>query len=496
MDMSADVSSAGSHFDIVIIGAGVSGINAAQRVQTLLPQLSYTILEARGAVGGTWHLFKYPGIRSDSDLFTFGFPWRPWESTKAIADGASIQEYLAESAAEHGIDKRIQFHHKMLSADWSAKNQTWLLKIESEGKKKEMTAGYLIYGTGYYDYETPLQTVIPGIDTFRGRKIHPQFWPEELNYEGKKVIIIGSGATAITLLPAIAQKAASVTMLQRSPSYVMAKPAIESGFWIRSTFPPWIAHRLIRWRSMCNLFFFFHFCRAFPTIATRLIKEATEKLLPEHIAQDPNFKPRYNPWEQRLCVCPDGDFFAALRQGNCHVVTDSVQTVTETGILTTNGTSLDADIIVTATGLKMKFGGGTHFSIDGQPIDLSEKYMWKGCLVQDVPNVAFLLGYTNNTWTLGAEATSQLVCRLLHYMKSRNLAVATPTVKDESKLKPRSIMNLTSTYIVTGQAVLPKGGDAGPWKPRSNYFKDYWNAKYGSLVEGLEFQTSTRGGVV
>ncbi|TVY82779.1 FAD-containing monooxygenase EthA [Lachnellula suecica] len=428
--MNARAQSVYPHFDVVIVGAGVSGINAAQRVQTQLPGLSYTILEARGAIGGTWNLFQYPGIRSDSDLFTFGFPWRPWESSKAIADGASIQEYMAKSAAEYYIDKHIQFHHKLVSAAWSSESQTWLLGLEVVGEKQVMTAGFIIYGSGYYDYDAPLETIIPGIENFKGTKIHPQFWPENLDYTGKKIVIIGSGATAITLLPVLAEKAASVTMLQRSPTYVMAQPSVNTGSWIRKILPRWIANRFIRFKYMFDLLFFFYFCRAFPKVATRIIKEATEKLLPTNIAQDPNFKPKYNPWEQRLCVCPDGDFFAALRQGNAHVVTDSIQTVTETGILTTQGLNLDSDIIITATGLKMKFAGGTHVTVDGQPIIFSQKFMWKGALIQDVPNTACLLGYTNNSWTLGAEATSQLV-----------------------------------------------------------YF---WNAKYGNLVQGLEFNSSIR----
>lgn len=490
--MSASAHAVYPHFDVVIVGAGVSGINAAQRVQTQLPGLSYTILEARGAIGGTWNLFKYPGIRSDSDLFTFGFPWRPWESSKAIADGASIQEYMAESAAEYHIDKHILFNHKLLSAAWSSDTQTWLLGLEVEGEKQVMTAGFIIYGSGYYDYDTPLETIIPGIENFKGTKIHPQFWPEDLDYTGKKIVIIGSGATAITLLPVLAEKAASVTMLQRSPTYVMAQPSINAGSWIRKIFPRWIANRVIRWKFMLDLFLFFHFCRAFPKTATRLIKDATEKLLPGNIAQDPNFKPKYNPWEQRLCVCPDGDFFTALRQGNAHVVTDSIQTVTETGILTTQGTNLDADIIITATGLKMKFAGGTNVTVDGHPISFYQKYMWKGALIQDVPNTACLLGYTNNSWTLGAEATSQLVCRLIRHMLARDLTVVTPRVKDESRLQASSILNLTSTYITLARDVLPRGGNAGPWKRRSNYFKDFWNAKYGSLVQGLEFKSSIR----
>ncbi len=478
--------SSASEFDVVIIGAGVSGINAAQRVQTLLPGFAYTILEARGAMGGTWDLFRYPGIRSDSDLYTFGFPWRPWSSTKAIADGPAIREYMLESAAEYNIDKHIQYHHKLISANWSSETQDWSLIIDVDGEKQYMRTRFMIYGSGYYDYDTPLQATIPGICNFKGTKIHPQFWPEDLDYAGKNIIIVGSGATAVTLLPVLAETAAGVTMLQRSPTYILVQPSIDSAPRIRNILPPWVAHRIVRWKFMWAMFLYFQFCRAFPTMAKKMIKIATEKELPRRIAQDPNFKPAYNPWEQRLCVCPDGDFYRALRQGNAHVVTDTIQTVTETGILTTGGAALDADIIITATGLKMKFAGGTHITVDDIPIDFSDKYIWKGALIQDVPNTAFLLGYTNASWTLGAEASAQLVCRLIRYMMSKGLATVTPRVKDESKIQPRSMMNLKSTYIMAGRGVLPKGGDVGPWKPRANYFKDFLNAKFGGFT-GLEF---------
>lgn len=279
-----------------------------------------------------------------------------------------------------------------------------------------MKAKFMMYGSGYYDYDEPLQTTIPGIDNFKGTKIHPQFWPQDLDYSGKKIVIIGSGATTVTILPVLAKTAASVTMLQRSPTYILSAPSTDSSSWIRRFLPSWMVHTLIRWKFMWGMWLYFQFCRAFPTAATRKIKAATQKELPKHISQDPHFKPRYNPWEQRLCVCPDGDFYAALRQGNAHVVTDTIATVTETGIVTTNGTVLNADIIVTATGLKMQFAGGAQITIDGTAIRFADKYLWKGALLQDVPNTAFLLGYTNASWTLGAEASTLLFCRIVKYM--------------------------------------------------------------------------------
>ncbi|KIN06818.1 hypothetical protein OIDMADRAFT_36602 [Oidiodendron maius Zn] len=478
-------------YDIVIIGAGLSGINAAQRIQTKLPGLTYTILEARGAIGGTWDFFKYPGIRSDSDLFTFGFPWRPWESANVIAYGPFIKEYIVESAAEYGIEGHIQYHNRLISANWSSKTQTWSLEVDVEGKTRYMTSKFMIYGSGYYDYEQPLLTTIPGIDRFSGIRVHPQFWPSDLDYVGKKIVIIGSGATAVTILPVLAKTAASVTMLQRSPTYIVSASSTDSRSWIRKIFPRGIAHILIRWKFMWAMYLHFQFCRAFPAMAKKLIQWATVKELPKHIAQDPHFNPTYNPWEQRLCLSPDGDFYQALRQGNAHIVTDTIKTVTNSGIITSQGETLDADIIVTATGLKIKFAGGARVTVDNIPITFSDKYLWKGALLQDVPNTAFLLGYTNASWTLGAEASIQLVCRIKHCMMTRGFTVVTPRMDEGSKVQPRGIMNLKSTYIAEGGGVLPKGGNVGPWKTRVNYFKDYLIARFGG-TEGLEFLDSRK----
>ncbi|KAG4434546.1 hypothetical protein IFR05_009962 [Cadophora sp. M221] len=475
--------------DVVIVGAGVSGINAAHRIQAQFPNLSYIILEVRDSMGGTWDLFKYPGIRSDSDLYTFGFPWRLWSSEKAIADGPAIKKYLIESAEEFGIDKKILYGHKLVSADWSSKRKVWSLDVEIVGgeKSKTVKAGFVLYGSGYYDYEQPLKTIIPGLENFKGTVVHPQFWPDDLDYSNKKIVIIGSGATAVTLLPVLAQKAKSVTMLQRSPTYILSAPATDSGSWIRNILPAFISHRLVRWKFMWMMFFYFQFCRAFPGLATKQIKEATEKELPSHVKQDPNFKPKYNPWEQRLCVCPDGDFYHALREDNGDVVTDTIHDVTETGILTTGGKFLDADIIITATGLKMKIAGGAQICIDGQATRISDKFIWKGAMVQDIPNTAFLLGYTNASWTLGAEASIQLMCRVMRGMMKRGGVAVVARVRPGEELQARSMMNLSSTYIKAGGGVLPKAGDKGPWLAKSNYFRDMWNAKFGDISDGLEF---------
>ncbi|KAK0113958.1 hypothetical protein ONS96_014807 [Cadophora gregata f. sp. sojae] len=426
----------------------------------------YIILEARDQIGGTWDLFKYPGIRSDSDLYTFGFPWRLWSSEKAIADGPAIKKYMVESAKEFGIDKKILFGHRLVSADWSSKNKVWSLDVHVRGgESRAVRAGFVLYGSGYYDYEEPLKAVIPGLENFKGKVIHPQFWPEDLDYTNKRVLIIGSGATAVTLLPVLAEKAASVTMLQRSPTYILSAPAKDVGSWVR------------------NLLLSYIFCRAFPALATRLIKADTVKLLPEHIKQDPNFKPAYNPWEQRLCICPDGDFYKALRENNGNVATDTIQSVTSTGIMTTGGTHLEADIIITATGLKMRIVGGARISVDGTVLRISVKFIWKGTMVQDIPNTAFLLGYTNASWTLGAEASIQLMCGVIRSMIKRGTLSACARVQPGVELKPRSMMNLSSTYIKVGGGILPKAGDGGPWLARSNYLRDLWNAKFGDITE-------------
>ena len=475
--------------DVVIVGAGISGINAGYRVQTELPGYQYTILEARDAIGGTWDLFRYPGIRSDSDLHTFGFPWRPWSKANSIADGPSIRKYIRESAEINGIDKQIRFHNKLLSADWSSNTQRWTLTVDAAGEKTQLSARFIIYSTGYYDYNTPLKANIPGIDNFQGKTIHPQFWPEDYDYSGKKIVIIGSGATAITLLPNLAEKAGKVTILQRSPSYIMALPAVDpTGDFIRRWFPAWFAHTIVRWKFLVLPFIFFKFCRAFPNAARKVIQGNTKKQLGDcKIPVDPNFKPAYNPWEQRLCVCPDGDFFKALHRGNADMVTDTIKTVTANSIKTDSGKTIDADVIITATGLKMLLAGGSKINVDGKRIDVSEKFVWKGVMLQDVPNAAIVIGYTNASWTLGADATARLVCRLLKQMDKTKEGAVTATIDPDLKMNPSPMLNLNSTYIEKAKGDLPKSGDVAPWTPRSNYLTDYWVAGYGNLSNGLKY---------
>ncbi|EOD51198.1 putative flavin-containing monooxygenase-like protein [Neofusicoccum parvum UCRNP2] len=477
-------------YDVIIIGAGISGINAAYRIQTQMPEgTKYAILEARDNMGGTWDLFKYPGIRSDSDLHTFGFPFRPWSEQKAIADGASIVKYIKETAATYGIDQHIQYHHKLITANWSSDAQSWSLEVDGNGERKRFNSSFLLMATGYYDYHEPLATTIPGLEDFKGTIVHPQFWPEDLDYTNKKMVIIGSGATAITLLPVLAEKAKHVVMLQRSPGYIISLPTVSPLDRItRAILPSFIAHSLIRWRFLVQGYLFFHFCRAFPNAARRLIRLGTLKQLPKGVSHDPHFVPNYNPWEQRMCVCPDGDFYKSLQEGTSSIATGQIKTVSARGVELENGERLDdVDVIVTATGLKIQLAGGAKLFVDGEQVDPGTKFLWKGVMLQDVPNAAFVIGYTNASWTLGADATAQLCTRLINHMRSKGMTSAVPRIESPEDLEPMPVLNLNSTYVQKAQGVLPKAGDKGPWVARKSYFTDIWNAKFGDIKTGLQF---------
>ncbi|MCJ1282615.1 hypothetical protein MMC26_001940 [Xylographa opegraphella] len=476
-------------FDVIIIGAGISGIDTAYRVQTELPSASYAVLEARAAVGGTWDLFRYPGIRSDSDLYTFGFPWRPWTRRKVIASGEAIRDYIRESAAAAGIEPHIRCGHRVVAADWAAEQQAWRLRVDAGGPKEEVLwACFVVLGTGYYDYAQALPSTVPGIERFAGQVVHPQFWPEGLDYAGKKVVVIGSGATAVTLLPVLAEKAERVTMLQRSPGYIVSVPSVDrSAQWLGRFLPAWLTYSLIRLKYLVMPTLFFKFCRSFPNAARKVMRKGTVELLPKHVPHDPNFEPKYNPWEQRLCVSPDGDFFKSLHSGKSDVVTGVIETVTETGIRMESGRSLDADIIITATGLKLQVGGGAHISVDGERVEMTDKFIWHNLMLQDVPNLATIVGYTNASWTLGADSAALHICRLLKYMQANKITSAVPRMKDPSSVKAVPLLNLNSTYVERGKGALPKAGDRAPWKPRSTYLRDMWDVRFGNLSNGLQF---------
>jgi cation diffusion facilitator CzcD-associated flavoprotein CzcO len=477
-------------FDVVIIGAGISGINAAYRVQTQLPAgTTYTLLDSRNNIGGTWDFFKYPGLRSDSDLYTFGFPWRPWDGGKAIAEAPAILKYLHESIQDVGIDKNIRFNNKVQSMDWSSKTLKWTLNILADGKPAKFTAGFVMFGTGYYDYDRPLEVAIPGIEKFGGTVVHPQFWPENLDYSNKNVTVIGSGATAVTLLPSLAKTAKMTTMVQRSPSYVFSLPNEDDPLMklVKLILPAKLAHQIVRIRWMVVGYTFFYFCRTFPNVARRLIRFLTKVQLPKNISVDPHFSPAYNPWEQRLCMAPDGDFYKTLRDGKANIVTGKIKTVTKTGLLMENGETVDSDIIITATGLKIRIAGGITVTVDGKPLHIPSKYMWKGVMLQDIPNAVFIIGYTNASWTLGADATAQLTMRLINDMHKKGVKAVVPSLPNPAAMTSAPLLNINSTYIQKALEVMPKVGNSGQWRPRTNYFDDIKEAKRGDIQSGLEY---------
>ncbi|KZF20984.1 FAD/NAD(P)-binding domain-containing protein [Xylona heveae TC161] len=496
-------SSTSTAFDVIIIGAGLAGINAAYRLQTQLPHLSYAILEARDNIGGTWDLFRYPGIRSDSDLFTFGFAWQPWNQPTPIGEGAAILNYLKQTAAQYGIDQRVHLRRRLQTASWSSAHQVWTLTVndmsEDNGEKANIsyTARFVILCTGYYDYHKPLETIIPGLERFQGQIVHPQFWPENLDYTDKQVVVIGSGATAITLIPKLAEKAARTTMLQRSPSYILSIPNNRSKrpSWLEQVLSPGKLHA---WKRMSFLLwsrFIFLFCKAFPDAARRRLRRGIEELLPPHLPYDPHFNPRYNPWDQRVCLTPNGDFFNCLHDGRADVKTGTIKDVVADGILMTSNDSssvkkdilLPADIIITATGLKLQLAGAATFDVDGVSVVPSEKFFWNGAMLQDVPNLSIVIGYTSISWTLGVDATAQLICRLLRIMERKRLSSATPRVEQGIALTPKRLFNISSTYVTVAESHLPKAGDQGPWRPRTNYISDYWFVKLGRVERGLQF---------
>ena len=476
--------------DLLIIGAGVSGINTAYRVQTELPHIEYAILEARDDLGGTWDLFQFPGIRSDSDMLAFGFSWRMWQGPNSFADGKSLKKYIRESAEAFGIDKKIRYRHRLSSANWSTENQSWSLALETSKGREFLNARFVVFGTGYYDYGEALSPPIKGIENFEGTVLRPQFWSQGFDPTDKRIVVIGSGASAVTLVPKLAETASHVAMLQRSPSYIMSRPQLDpmTGL-VRRLYPAWLAAKLNRLRILLLGFIMIKVFKNFPLRARNLLRKATMKNLPDTTPYNPHFEPRYNPWEQRLCVAPDGDFFNALRHGKASIVTDVIETVTKNGISLASQTTLDANALVVATGLRLQILGGAKLSVDGQPVDIGDKYAWRYTMLQDVPNAIVLFGYANMSWTLGADVSAVLLLRLLKHMRKAGIASATPRIEQNQarSMRPLPFLDLTSTYVVERAHVLPKTGDKEPWGPRSTYFQDLWKANFAGITEGLEF---------
>ncbi|MBV8859334.1 MAG: NAD(P)/FAD-dependent oxidoreductase [Acidobacteria bacterium] len=480
------------HLDVLVVGAGLSGIGAACHLRAECPRKSFAILEGRGAMGGTWDLFRYPGIRSDSDMYTLGYRFRPWRDAKAIADGPAILNYIRETAAEFGVDKAIRYHHRVTRASWSSADARWTVEAET-GPGREavrLTCDFLYLCTGYYDYENGYTPEWPGVESFRGTLVHPQKWPEELDYAGKRVVVIGSGATAVTLVPAMAERAAHVTMLQRSPTYVVSRPAEDKiANLLRRRLPARTAYALTRWKNVLLGMFFYKLARGRPELFKRLVAKGVRRQLGEEYAGQ-HFTPRYNPWDQRLCLVPNSDLFRAIRGGSASVVTDQIETFTEAGLLLKSGARLDADVIVTATGLVMKLMGGLPLFVDGAPVDLPSTFVYKGMMLSEVPNLAFAVGYTNASWTLKCDLTAEYVCRLLNHMERRGYARCTPRVRDPD-VKEEPVIDFTSGYVRRALHALPHQGSKTPWRLHQNYVKDLSMMRYGRVDDGtMEFEAA------
>jgi monooxygenase len=471
------------HFDVVIVGAGLSGVGAGVHLGKRCPDKSYVILERREAMGGTWDLFRYPGIRSDSDMYTLGYNFKPWTEQKAIADGPSIRKYVNETAREYGVDPHIRFKHKVLRASWSSQSMRWTVEAEHEGQVRRFSARFLLAASGYYNYDEGYLPEFKGRERFKGQIIHPQHWPENLDYSGKRVVVIGSGATAVTLVPSMTDKAAHVTMLQRSPTYMVSMPAEDAlANWMRRHLPAQLAYDLTRLRKTVFQQFFFRLARARPEkTRERLLALIEEQVGPEVVKQ--HFTPRYNPWEQRLCLVPDNDMFLAIKAGKASVVTDTIDTFTEKGIKLSSGQELEADIIVTATGLALQMLGGAELVVDGEKFEIGKHYVYRGAMLSDVPNLAFVFGYTNASWTLKADLVSEYFCRLVNYMDEYGLAKATPLLTGEHEDRP--FADFSSGYFERVKHLLPKNTDKAPWKLFMSYGHDMMNLRYGAIEDGV-----------
>lgn len=465
--------------DILIVGAGISGINAAYRVQTETP-LNYEILEARNDLGGTWSLFQYPGIRSDSDLHSFGFPFRPWEGNQSIADGDAIYNYVKDTAEEFGIDKKIRYNTEVRSAEWSSAERRWTLTLHSResGKETTKTCKFVLFCSGYYDYQGGYQPQITGMDDYQGKWIHPQAWPKDYDYTGKKMVVIGSGATGVTLLPNLAKKAKHVTLLQRSPSYFVAL-SNKGGRDIWSYLLPTVVyHSLLRFFLALRSYIFYWACQGFPSIARYILRSLTKRQLPSRLSIDPHFSPNYNPWDQRVCVVPDGDMFKALRDGNADIATGAIEHITRNGIKLTDGSELKADVIVCATGLNMKLFGGASLIVDGEKVDTSKRFMFRGQMLTNVPNASLCFGYVNASWTLGSDCCAIFVCRLINEMLRKNISHVTPQPPSDLSIEDSQPMTaLSSGYFKRGLKVLPRGAGRGVWQLKHNYFLDFATAR-------------------
>ncbi len=477
-------------YDVVIVGAGLSGIGAAYHIQSKCAGKTYTVLEARSTMGGTWDLFKYPGIRSDSDMYTLGFSFNPWVNAKAIADGPAILQYIKDTAAKFGIDKKIQYNHKVVDASWSDADKRWTITLADNGHvaASKIQCGFLFTCSGYYDYAGGYEPKFPGSENFKGIIVHPQKWDTSLNYENKKVVVIGSGATAVTLVPEMAKRAQKVTMLQRSPTYVANLPSedVVANFF-KKVFPAKLAYSLARWKNILIALSFYNASRTWPHAIKKFILKGVKKEMGDGYDMK-HFDPKYNPWDQRLCVVPDADLFKAIKNGSAEVVTDTIEKFTATGILLSSGKELEADIIVTATGLKVQLLGGMTMHVNGQTAEPKDIHCYRGVMFSDIPNFAVAIGYTNSSWTLKCDLNCDYVTKILSYMDKHHYAVCTPRF-DKSKFTSEPLLDFDAGYIKRAKDVLPMQGSKAPWKVYQNYLKDSLILKYGKLIdEYLEFK--------
>jgi cation diffusion facilitator CzcD-associated flavoprotein CzcO len=463
------------HVDVLVVGAGLSGIGAGLRLQASCPWASYAIFEARDAIGGTWDLFRYPGVRSDSDMFTLGYELRPWPRGESIADGATILEYIRDTARESGVDAHIRFRHRIVRADWSTPDARWTVTAErtDTGEVVRITAGFLFSCSGYYRYDQGYTPDLPGRDRFGGTIVHPQAWPADLDHAGKRIVVIGSGATAITLVPALAETAGHVTMLQRSPTYVASMPAANPLVGVlRRVLPRRRADRVIRWVNALGMQAFYQISQARPGLVKRILRRGVVRQLPEGYDVDTHFTPRYDPWDERLCLAADGDLFRAIREGRASVVTDTIETFTEGGIRLSGGDEIEADVIVTATGLDLLFLGGIAVTVDGEDPKLTERLTYKGMMIEGVPNLAIAIGYTNASWTLKCDLTCDHVCRMLNHMRRTGLRQATP-VNADPDITGEPLLGLRSGYLLRAVDRFPKQGSRPPWRVYQSYLRDY-----------------------
>ena len=493
------------YVDVLIVGAGLSGIGAASHLRRECPDKSFAVIESRGAIGGTWDLFRYPGIRSDSDMFTLGYSFRPWTDAKAIADGESIRGYVTDTAREHGIDQHIRFHHRVVRADWSSRTARWTVTAVRTGPGEDgapdpeddrtvtLSCSFLQVCTGYYRYDQGYSPEFAGAEDFAGRIVHPQAWPADLDYTGKRVVVIGSGATAVTLVPTMAATAAHVTMLQRSPSYVAALPSGDAlADRLRRHLPAHSAYRLIRWKNVLYSMATYQLSRRRPRLMKAILRRGAVSALPPGYDVDTHFAPAYDPWDQRLCVVPDGDLFAAVRAGRADIVTDRIDRFTADGIALESGAELPADVIVTATGLNLLAVGGMALGVDGTEVTLSRTVAYKGMMLSGVPNFSLTIGYTNASWTLKADLVAQYVCRLLRHMDAGGFQSVTPVAPEldrPEQLAP--LIDLASGYVRRSIGLLPRQGPAAPWRLHQNYLRDLRLMRRGPVTDAVRFGRAT-----